>query len=237
MSSWIDAEPRVVPVQRLELSFAPKVWPFAETRRAEIDAHFTALRARNPTLWNGRVLLMHAHSLAGEVFRGAYMETDFASLLAWRDWGFPDPQIRNSYSMAAVRSGDGGFLLGVMNSHTANAGRVYFPCGTPDPDDVVGDRVDLEHSLRRELAEETGLDAGEFRAEPGWYTVFAGPRIAQVKVLHAAASAEALRARALAHLQQEPHPELADLRIVCGPADLDPAMPSFVTAFLRHVWR
>jgi hypothetical protein len=29
---------------------------------------------------------------------------------------------------------------------------------------------------------------------------------------------------------------LADIRIVRGPADLDPMMPPFVTAFLNGVW-
>jgi 8-oxo-dGTP pyrophosphatase MutT (NUDIX family) len=232
-----DADVRVVRVERLELAFAPRPWPWADRHRAEIDAHFTALRRDNPTLWNGRVLLMHSHALAGAVFRGAYLETDYASLLAWRDWRFPDRDMRNSYSLAAVKSADGGFLLGVMNAHTANAGHIYFPCGTPDPSDVIGGGVDLDASLRRELAEETGLDAGEFEPEPGWYTVFAGARIAQIKVLHARDTAAALRERAIDHLRREQRPELADIRVVRSLADLDPAMPKFVTAFLRNWWR
>jgi 8-oxo-dGTP pyrophosphatase MutT (NUDIX family) len=234
--TW-PAEPRVVPVARLELAFAPKPWPFAHARRPDIDAHFAAMARGNPTLWNGRVLLMHSHALDGDVFRGAYLETDFASLLAWRDWGFPDPDMRNSYGMAAVRAADGAFLLGVMNAHTANAGRVYFPCGTPDPHDVDGAAVDLEASLRRELTEETGLDAGEFEPQPGWHTVFAGPRIAQIKILQARTDAAELARRVEAFLRQQGRPELAGIRMVRAEADLDTSMPDFVTAFLRHVWR
>ena len=88
---------------------------------------------------------------------GAYLETDFASFIAWRDWGFPDKTMRNCFPMAALRSSDGAFLLGVMGAHTATAGQVYFPAGTPDPNDVVGERVDLEAGVMRELPEETGL--------------------------------------------------------------------------------
>ena len=33
------------------------------------------------------------------------------------------------------------------------------------------------------------------------------------------------------------NPELADIRIVHGPADFDPMMPPFVTAFLSHALR
>ena len=42
--------------------------------------------------------------------------------------------------------------------------------------------------------------------------------------------------RILAHLAREREPELADIRVVRGPADLDPMMPAVVSAFLTHVW-
>jgi 8-oxo-dGTP pyrophosphatase MutT (NUDIX family) len=88
--------------------------------------------------------------------------------------------------------------------------------------------------VRRELKEETGLDVAEFSAEPGWTTVFDTSLIAHIKVLRSGESAEALRARVLGHLALERQPELADIRIVRSPADFDPAMPHFVTAFLAQ---
>ena len=226
----------IVPVERLELAFAPRPWLFASERRAEIDAHFDALRRSNPALWNGRVLMLHEHAITGAVFRGAYLETDFASMLAWRHWDSPDSRIRNCFAMGALRGSDGAFVLGVMGAHTANPGRIYFPAGLPDLSDVDGARVDLTRNVMREIGEETGLVPGDFEAERGWTTVLAGPRIAQVKMLRAHETADALRARILAHLAREKEPELADIHIVRGPADFDPMMPAFVTAFLTHVW-
>ena len=224
----------IVHVDRLDLSFAPKPWPFASERRAEIDAHFAALRRDKPALWNGRVLLLHSHALADGVFRGAYLETDYASFRAWHDWGCPAVGVADSFSAAAIVTADGAFLLAVMGAHTANAGWTYFPCGTPDPGDIVQGKVDLDQSVRRELKEETGLAIEAFKAERGWTTVIAGSLIAHIKLLRAHEDAAGLRRRIHANLASERQPELADIRIVRGPADFDAAMPDFVTAFLAQ---
>jgi 8-oxo-dGTP pyrophosphatase MutT (NUDIX family) len=227
----------VVPVERLELRFAPRPWPFAKERRADIDAYFAHLRGRKPDLWNGRMLLLHEWALADGLLRGAFLETDFASYIAWRDWGFPDAAVTNCFAQGALRAADGAFLLGVMGAHTAGAGSIYFPSGTPDPDDVNGGMVDLDGSVVRELGEETGLTLDDVAVAPGWHAVLTGPRIALMKPLQAAVPAAELRGRILRHLAGEAVPELADIRIVRGPADLDPRMPAFIAAFLRAMWR
>jgi len=121
-------------VDRLDLSFVPKAWAFADERRSEIDAFFAALRRKKPTIWNGRVLLMHRQVVTGGIFRGEYLETDYASFAAWCHWGRPPAKVHDCFSAAAILTADGAFLLGVMGPHTFSAGKIYFPCGTPDPD-------------------------------------------------------------------------------------------------------
>ena len=224
--------PLVRHIERLELSFAQKPWAFAKERRDAIDAFFEKLRQEKPTVWNGRVLLMHHQVVANGVLRGEYLETDYASFAAWRHWDRPAAGVHDCFGAGAVVSREGAFLVGVMGPHTTNSGLMYFPCGTPEPRDRVGEKVDLDLSVSRELKEETGLDAGEFEAEPGWTMVVDGALIAQIKVLRSAESAEALRARVLAHIASERRPELSDVRIVAKLADIEPAMPRFVTAFL-----
>ena len=203
----------VVHFDRLQLGVEPKPWAFAAERRAEIDAWFAAQQRENPALWNGRVLLLHAHALADGVFRGRYLETDFASFAAWRRWGRPAAAVSDCFGAAAILTADGAFLLGVMGPHTANPGLIYFPCGTPDPGDIVENRVDLDFSVRRELMEETGLDRAEFAAEPGWTTVFDTSLIAHIKVLTGARRRRGLArpqpslscARAAARARRHPH--------------------------------
>lgn len=227
----------VVRTERLELLFRPQRWAFADERRADIDAHFVRLQRAKPALWNGRVLLAHEQSMSGGVFRASLLETDYASFRAWRDWRVREAGVWDCFGAGAIRTADGAFLLAAMGAHTANAGDIYFPCGTPDPSDIAGALVDLDASVARELTEETGLSVGEFKAEPGWVTVIDGTLIAHIKLLHASEDAETLRARILDHLAREAQPELADIRIVRSPADFDPMMPGFVTAFLTYCWR
>ena len=178
-------EPSIIPLTRLDLRFEPAPWPFADDRRSEIDAHFAKLRAAKPLMWNGRVLLLRRGEIAGDVLSGAYSEVDFASFVAWRDWDFPDKSVRNCFAMAALRSADGAFLLGEMGAHTATAGQIYFPAGTPDRNDLVGDTVDLERGVMRELAEETGLTLADVVPEPGWTAVLHGQRTALMKIVEA----------------------------------------------------
>ena len=227
----------VLPIDHLELGHSSWEWPFARARRREIDAHFAQLQRGKPELFNGRVLMLRDFTIEDRVFRGGTFETDFASLLAWRDWDFPDPAVKNVYAMGALRGSDGGFILGEMAPHTANAGKIYFAAGTPDPGDIRGDSVDLLGSVMREVEEETGLTPADFVADAGWLTVLAGPRIAQMKLLQAKAPAEELRQRIVRFLATQKQPELSEIHIAAGPDDLNDDMPPFMAAFLSHVWR
>ena len=229
-----DIEIRVV--DRIDLVVAPRPWAFAEQRRADITAHFAERRRKTPELWNGRILMLGEWQTQGTTWHGTCFEAAFADFVAWHDWGYPDRTVASCFGMGALRGADGAFLLGVMAAHTFNAGRIYFPAGTPDPSDVVDGRLDLAGSVLREVAEETGLGTDDFAVAPGWGAVLAGANIAMMRILTAHQPAVVLRERILAHLARERQPELADIRIVRAPCDLDPMMPDFVAAYLSWVW-
>jgi hypothetical protein len=220
-------------VTTLDLNFRPAPWPFAEARRAEIDAHFE-IKQREKPIWNGRVLLGRNPDFTGERFGADFFEADFASFLAWRDWGFPDAGVFNGFGMGALRCSDGAFILGEMGPHTSNAGRVYFPSGTPDLDDISGGTVDISGSVAREIEEETGLSAADYRAGAHWDCVVTGAAIAMIRILNVDIPGEALRARIEANLARQHQPELSAILLVRGVDDLTAAMPRFVTAFVER---
>jgi hypothetical protein len=208
-------------------------WPFAVERRADIDAHFARQQIEKPKLWNGRVLLGRNPVFTRDRFSADYFETDFASFLAWRDWGFIDNSVFNGFGMGALRGNDGAFVLGEMAQHTANAGRIYFPSGTPDLDDLRDGIVDIAGSVAREVEEETGLTAADYRADEHWDCVVSGAAIAIIRILDVETTGEALRQKILANLATHQLPELSAIHLVRDAGDLTPAMPRFVTAFIE----
>jgi 8-oxo-dGTP pyrophosphatase MutT (NUDIX family) len=220
-------------VTTLDLRVEPWSWPFAEARRADIAAHFALQQREKPKLWNGRILMGRDPVFAGGHFSAQYFETDFASFLAWRDWGFPDRSVFNGFGMGALRASDGAFVLGEMGQHTANHGRIYFPSGTPDLDDIKDGAFDIAGSVTRETEEETGLTSADYQADAHWDCVVSGASIAIIRVLNVGMAGEELRARIESNLARQHHPELSAIHLVRELSDLTAAMPRFVTAFIE----
>ena len=143
---------RLLKVGELDLRFEPTRWTFAERQATSIATHWARLTKAKPSLFNGRVLLLGQRDIETGAdgalrLKGVFFETDYADFIAWSDFGHPGERVDNCFAMAALRSNDGAFLLGEMAHHTYSAGQIYFPAGTPDPDDVFDDRVDLEASV------------------------------------------------------------------------------------------
>jgi 8-oxo-dGTP pyrophosphatase MutT (NUDIX family) len=220
--------------ERLDCRHEQVDWPFAREEAGRIAAFWADFHAQYPATFNGRIFLQHRWQLEGGVYRAACLEADYASFLAWRDFGFPGTPLRNGFAMAALRAADGAFLLGEMSAGTANPGKIYFAAGTPDPKDRLPDgTIDLAGSVLRELAEETGLSAHEVRVGEGWTCVDLAPRVAFMRDVRIDLPATEARALMLSRMAGLPEQELADIHIVRGPADLDEArMPPFQVAYL-----
>ena len=235
---------RVETVDRIESIYVPREWAFAVGRKAEIDAHWAKLTAQKPLLYDGRVLLIDRYEIVERdgqrVLTTRHFPTNSRDFLAWRDFGFPDQTVRNCFAAAALLSRDDVFLLGEMAGHTANAGKIYIPAGTPDMGDVsakhAGARVDLAGSVLRELAEETGITAEQVQCEAGWTVEFDGPRVGCMKIARSPLDAAAIIAQVDAFLRADAQAELVRLHAVRRANDLRPdVMPSFVVAYLDRM--
>jgi 8-oxo-dGTP pyrophosphatase MutT (NUDIX family) len=216
----------------LRLSSAP--WGFAVSERAAIETHWLGVAAQLPEAWNGAVLICTAAEVNGGRLEARFAQTDFASFVAWRDWGWPDQPACNCFGAPACITTDGALVLGVMGSHTLNAGRTYPPGGSLEPRDVTPDgRVDIRGSIRKELAEETGLDGAA--ARPGeLLAIFDGHRLAVVETLWLPFDFAAVSAIFEDHQQRQAKPELAGIVGVRSSAQIDPTMPPYAQEMIRR---
>lgn len=228
----------IIEVDRVELPVKSGLWSYADLHRDEIDEHFKRRQTEQTALWNGRVLLLREFAVRDRVLKGVCFETDYASLLAWRDWGFPDTTVYNFFAAAALQTVEGAYLIGEMAPHTAPAGQQFFPCGTPEPSDIdASGQVDLFGSLRRELHEETGLNIDEFEDGPGWALVRDRGYLGLIRRLQTHETADRLRIRILNYLARERQPEFSDIRTVHRRSDLNERIPDLFAAYLQNVLR
>lgn len=232
--------PQVLAVAALDCRFVTHRWAFETLRDADIRRHWTTRSAALPSLYDGRVLLARRAVVEGPasapILRLELFETAFSAFLAWREFGCPDESVFNCFAMPAVHAADGGYLVGEMGADHSNAGAFYFPAGTPDPSDIRPDgRVDFDGSLRRELHEETGLDAARGRIAPGWTIVFDGQYVACLKEIAWPETAETLVEEARRAIASCPDAELANVHIVTDAGQLaSDRTPAFMAAFLDY---
>jgi 8-oxo-dGTP pyrophosphatase MutT (NUDIX family) len=100
---------------------------------------------------------------------------------------------------------------------SAGAGRLCFPCGTPDPSDLnARGSFDLTKHLSRELREETGIGIDELDAQRGWALVRDRCYVALIRRLISRENAHELRRRVMRHIAGEQQPELSDIHVVHG---------------------
>ncbi|HYA80083.1 MAG TPA: NUDIX hydrolase, partial [Methylocystis sp.] len=204
---------RIETVDALDCRLVEADWAFARDEDGRIADHWRRRVEVNPTLYDGVVLLANrverqAREGGGVMLEIDFFETRFSRFLAWRDFGSPDRSVYNVFAMPALRSSDGAFLLGEMGPSHSAAGARFFPGGTPDLDDVEEGRVDLQGSLVRELAEETGLCLEGARVEPAWRVVFEGQRVACHKIIDWPAPAAEIAERVARYIAGAAKPEL-----------------------------
>jgi 8-oxo-dGTP pyrophosphatase MutT (NUDIX family) len=224
-----------IPITSLDLKIDPGSWAFADIEKTRIREYWRKLADEKPRIWNGNVLICSRIGIENNVLSGKFIRTDYASFVAWRDWGWPDRSVSNCFGSAAVLTSDGALLYGRMGNHTINSGKLYPPGGSLEMRDVRADgQVDVVGSLTRELEEETGLKASD--ADKGeLLAIFDGQRLSVAQVFRFAASAEVLADQVRRYLASAHDDELSDIEIIRSTSQIDSAIPPYAVALARYL--
>lgn len=232
---WQPGEARVFTASRVDLRVEAEAWAFARHNAAEIARHWERRARERPRFFNGVVHVLTSHSLSeAGLFSARLRRTDFASFLYWRESGWPDRSVMDAFGAALILSPGGRLLVAEQRAGNLNEGLVYPPSGFIDLSDIGADgRVDIDASVRREVAEETGLDAAALQAGGPYVIATAGPVLAIGVLLRSRLSEDALIARVAGHIAADPASELQRVRFIdTGGAIPDLAMPNYARVLL-----
>lgn len=235
MTAVTIGESNVVRVAGCSLAASAGRWAFADEHRVEIERHWLRRCVENPGYFNGTIFVLESHSLSADQFDGWLIPAQFKSFLYWKEHGYPDTSIRDTFGSALIRSADGHILLGRQRAGNINAGLAYLPGGFIDIRDVAADgSIDIEASVAREAREETGLGEDDFARMPGFILTFAGPMLSIAVEYRARLTAEALATAIRHHIAHDPFSELEDIVIVRSAHDLERlSMPVYAEVLLR----
>lgn len=224
----------VTPVLGFDAFVVDEPWPWRDENAEAIGEHWARAAAEKPSLFDGEVLVARRFSIEDGIWRGAHIVVRYSALKYWLSQGFIETGACNTFASAVVVTADGAVLLGRMGAHTANAGRLYFPCGTPDLDDVTGGRLDFEASMLRELEEETGLGADVLVPSEQRWIGQDGPLVCCARRIDTRLTADEVRACFEAHRASGRDDELADIVLVRDAASLDNVL-EYARALVRIV--
>lgn len=220
-------------VEACDLKVGAEAWAFQEQNKKRINAHWARARRDNPFYFNGAIHIMTAYKIANNVLAAEFFQSDFASFLYWRDHGSPPPA-RDGFGSAIIRSADGHLLLGMQRAGHINAGLAYPPGGLIDVRDVdAHGHIDIDGSIARELAEETGLDASQMERVAGYKITESGPSVSIAIEYRSHLPADELRSSIIGHIASETRPELEDIIVIRTKTDIAGlAMPDFASALV-----
>jgi len=229
---WRPGETRATRVGALDCKVTDGVWAFARDYARDIDAHWERRQAENPVFFNGPIHILCDYALDGvRGLSARFLRTDFKSFLYWRETGWPDTRVMDGFGSGLILSAEGHALLARQRAGNLNTGLAYPPGGFIDPSDIdAAGRIDLVRSVRREVAEETGLDTDQMRRTDGFLVAVAGPLLSVTVGWQSDFDTEALLTRARRHIAGERESELADVAALApgAPAPAELRLPEHV---------
>ncbi|MEZ5818990.1 MAG: NUDIX hydrolase [Hyphomicrobiaceae bacterium] len=209
-------------VDRLRLGTTDMPWPLAISNAADIRCHFKRRQSENPAFYDGEVYVLREAWQCGPEVEGLFSLERFSSFLYWRDGLGSDAATLDGFGTALVRSSEGHVLAVRAASDTLNSGRIFLPGGFIDARDrEPGGLIDIDRSIARELAEETGLKVDDLARVPGYIVGRRGRHCCFCVEFRSALGSRDLRELMLEGARRDKDGELADVVIVARRADLD----------------
>jgi 8-oxo-dGTP pyrophosphatase MutT (NUDIX family) len=217
-SEW-PPEPTVFHVPQVAIRVLPGDHPFFLAERQAIADNWQREVEANPNLFDGRMLLQKRIGLGADGLSAEGHVISYSTFLWWRKQTERRGGI-HVYAYPVLETSDGALVAIRMGAHTANAGAVYFACGSLELEDVIDGWCDPDHNMHREVLEETGLDLAHAEASRGYYIAHYRRAVTLFRVFRFKLTAAEMIARI------EHHMEVGEDKEIAGAVAIRSADPS-----------
>ncbi len=217
-------------IDDVDVSVVPGPLEYTEQHEQAIAINWQREQAAKPALFDGEIYLAPEARLADGVLQAGFKRSSFATLMHWRN--DPEP-IRpwHIFGVGVIVSGEGHLIAARMGMQNAGGGRIYFPAGSIDDNDIVDGRVDYDANMQREVQEETGLDLADAHGEAQLNLVTGNRSIALFRRYQFDAPSRELVSRIENFVSAQAEPELAEIIPITAAGMMGDATPSYVRAF------
>ena len=206
--SGLPDQPVVFEISTIRLMVESDPHPFYLYEKDNSERNWIDEVAAQPALFNGQLLLHREIHLENGSLRAVSHLVPFSTFLWWRK----QPErlgAAHLFAVAIIVSSDGALIAVKMGDHTANPGKVYCAAGSLDAHDIVGDRVDVDANMAREVAEETGLDLTHARRGDTIYGLWRDRSFTLFRYFHFPETAEQLLDAIHTHMIEDQEKEIA----------------------------
>jgi 8-oxo-dGTP pyrophosphatase MutT (NUDIX family) len=226
-------ERTVIACERAVIGIDAEALGYRDHHHADIAANWADATLANPALFNGAFFMAEHAELADGIFRARYHRADFATMMHWKRHDTTEKPW-HVFAVGVIVSSDNKLIAGRMSASTSAAGRIYFPAGSFDDEDVVDHRIDIDGNMHREVMEETGLDlARASRRDNGLHLVSANRSIALFRRFFFDLPANRIISDICDHIASEAVPELDGVVAVSTAGQLDESTPEIFHIFTR----
>ncbi|MBA8878644.1 NUDIX hydrolase [Phyllobacterium myrsinacearum] len=224
-------EETVIPITRAVVRVEEGPLAYVVAHRDAIAANWIQEVSANPALFDGSFFMAEQAEIDDGIFHAVYKRTTFATMMHWkRNASSNKPW--HIFGVGVIVSSDNQLIAGQMGTTTSAAGRVYFPAGSFDANDLVGDQVDFDGNALREVAEETGLDLAEAgRRDATPFLVKVGRSIAVFRRYYFPRPADELLAAIRATIASQAEPELDGVCAISAAGEMGEATPRTFSTF------
>ncbi len=223
---------RVLPVGSIAVRLDDQPHPYQLENAAEIEENWQLEIRRNPDLFDGKVaMLSHLRYSAGRIV-GVCHSIRFATFLKWRKDRFAGKGF-HFFANAIPVCRDGGLIAVKMGRHTANAGRVYFAAGSFEPADFRDGYADIDFNMRREVAEETGIDLAPLVRDRNYHVLCTAAGLTLVRRYYLEADAKTVVRQVREYISSDSTPEIDDVIAIYNEAGIPDTAPVHMLPLVR----